>query len=154
MNKKLKFSLFAVIALILIGVAVMIGRTELFQAKLMLPIKTTKILKPLPLKGLFNYKNRVVSAVASPVTSVVVSKVTSAGGTSQVASAVTSAVASGVPVLQTVAAQVDTSKLPILSSDALKLEARSDFLNNRTKYTLTKEQRFKILDLYKLRIRK
>jgi hypothetical protein len=169
MRKTTKIIL-AVLAVVLVaGGLVLSNEGGLFQGKFFID-------RPVPKKidfpKLYLHRNRVVSAVASPVTSavpsVVVSGVTSRAGTSQVASvvvsAVTSSIASAVAVEEKSASGIDTKKLKKLTEKLLKTIEKEDYAKNKKKYedegkkeykanpdkfTLSQEQKNQLIDLFK-----
>jgi hypothetical protein len=155
MNKNKKIALIVGVMVIVIGAAVVVGRSDLFQGNLTRVAQFNQM-KPINLAGL--YKNgqfppKVVSAVTSAVPSVVVSNVTSKLGTSKVASVVTSPVASAVPVSAALAAKVDASTLPLITGNVLKTEAKKFFLSNPAKFQLSPASKKRIIDLYKIKYR-
>lgn len=153
MKKSSKVIIGAVIAVLVISVVVLSGRSDLFQGRLQIFNKFNKPVKEMKFPVfLYKYKDQIVSAVTSPVTSsvtsVVSSRVTSPAGTSIVASAVTSPVAS--PVASAVAFEKCKTKrceegilqeakfgpMQTLTGAILKTIAASDYKQNPGKFTL------------------
>lgn len=164
MQKSAKIVTGVLVAVLVIGGFALAGRSELF-------------------KGMFNYtpieagrlyldRDKIVSAIASPVTSrvpsVVTSDVTSRGGTSRVASVVvsgvTSPVASAVALSERDAERVDTRGLQSLTASILESVAKADQAANKAKYdkagqdyiknnpaqfTLSEKEKASLIELYK-----
>ncbi|MBT3864552.1 hypothetical protein HOE67_02760 [Candidatus Peregrinibacteria bacterium] len=111
MKKPVKIAVIVLITVLVTSSLVLASQSELFQGRFSFFRKPA-----LNYSAIYLYKDKVVSAVTTPVTSavpsVVVSKVTSSGGTSKVASvvvsAVTTPVASAVAVDKRTASKVNT----------------------------------------------
>lgn len=169
-TKKAKIITAIVAVALVVGGLALASQSELLQGRFLLFKKPVVTSTKYP--ALYMYKDKIVSAVTTPVTSpvpsVVVSDVTSPAGTSSVASvvvsAVTSPVASAVPVERAKGATVDAKKLKTLTASILRSIEREDYKNNKAKYelasikyynqnpakfVLTKEQTKKLIDLYK-----
>lgn len=168
--KKSSKVLIGIIAIVLIAsITVLATQSDLLQGRLGLFKKHSS---QVDYSKLYLYKNQIVSAVTSPVTSpvssVVVSNVTSKIGTSRVASVVTSpvasAVASAIAVDKKTASEVDTKKLKTLTENILRLIEKEDYRknidiftskakeyykNNPDEFTLSKDEKNKILELYR-----
>lgn len=156
MNKKTKV-IIGVLAVVLVIVTVfVVGQTGLLGGRF------PKIFgHSYPM---YSYKGKVVSGVTSPVTSVVVSDVssgvasavTSDGGTSYVTSwitshvpsAVTSPVASAVTVPNAVSAKIDMDGLTVLTAKILESMAQKDYKADPSRFTLSQEEKQRIIDLY------
>lgn len=151
-NQKILIGIIAIV--LVVSVVVLAGKAELFQGRFFGIAKSK----------LYLYKNRIISVVTSPVTSVVpsevtsdvLSEVTSEGGTSLVASkvtssvpsAVTSPVASGVAVDAGTASRTNVSKLRELTSKILESIAKDDYRKSPSRFTLSNEEKTKVLKLY------
>ena len=117
MKKTHKIVIGVLILVLLVSVAALSRRSELFQGR-MTGSRATQT--TIDYSRLYLYRNNVVSVVTSPVASVVASEVTSPAGTSQVPSVVTSPVASAIVINRTLANQVDSKKLQVLTAQILK----------------------------------
>lgn len=169
MKKSTKITIAVIVAVLVVGSLTLASQSGLFQGRLFFKKPT---ITQIDYSKLYLFKNKIVSAVTSPVTStvpsVVVSGVTSPGGTSQVASvvvsAVTSPVASAVAVDRKTAANVDTKKLKTLTESTLRSiekeeysknkkkyenEAKEEYKRNPGKFTLPEKEKETLIDLYK-----
>ena len=153
MNKNVKIA--AVLVVVVAAGVLVSAKTNLFQGRLSLKDKHCAVVA-YDCSKLYNYNSKIVSGVASPVSSVVASKVSSSvaskGGTSQVASnvasVVTSSVASGVSIPEKDAKGVDTKKLKNLDSKLLESIAKDAMRRNPRAFTLSSDEKQRILDLY------
>lgn len=140
-----------VVLALVVGAVVLAGESGLFKGFLSRDDLVVK--KTIDCSQFFKRNNEVVSGLASPVTSVLVSDVTSSvrasdGTVSQLASRVASPVTSPVASAVRYTGEHPCKNLKILTAARLKAFAKSDFKKNPAKYTLSKKERQRVIDLY------
>ena len=150
MKQKHKIIFATVVAILAIAIIGLASQTGLLQGKLR---KGQLVQSDLALY--YSFFGKPVSPVTSPVPSVVLSNVPSIVTTkiptivvSKVPSVVVSAVTSAVAVSNSVASQLDVSKLPQLTQAMLVEIAKNDYKKNPGKFTLSNTEKQKILKLY------